>query len=452
MNSLKQYLDIYDSERTTIDAHSCEALNRLRPAAREALQKSGLPSLHSEGHIVTSPADMFAPDYGLNLTRLPMPADAATAFRCGIPNLSTLKAFVINDSFHAPERLAELLPQGVTVCSLREGAGRFPDEVGRCLGNIAPLSDPSVALNTLLAQDGVMIHIAAGTHVARPLQLVNILASPVAMLAVRRVLIVVGDGAEATVLACDHTQSSGLQVMASQVTEIALGRGAKLDYYDMESSSAETTRQASLYVTQADDSTFNAGVFTLSCGQTRNDLRVDVSGTHCHTFIGGLAIASGSQRVDNNSRIDHTGERSHSRQLFKYVLDDEARGGFEGRILVAPQARYIEAYQSNRNMLASTEARMHTEPQLEIYCDEVKCSHGATTGQLDADQLFYMRTRGIPLATARVMLIQAFMSEVVETVKTESLRDRLHHLVERRLQGSHEKCDDCAAHCNTHER
>ncbi len=160
-------------------------------------------------------------------------------------------------------------------------------------------------------------------------------------------------------------------------------------------------------------------------------------------MLAGMVIGSGKMHVDNDSDIRHMAPRCHSNQLFKYVLDEESKGAFEGSIFVAPGARFTEAYQSNRNILASTTAKMHCKPQLEIYNDDVKCSHGATTGQLDTDALFYMRSRGIPESEARTMLMQAFMVDVIDTVHISGLRERLLHLVDRRFSGTLGDCAGC---------
>lgn len=447
MNPLQQYLELFLEHRDAIESHSAEQLNRLRERALEELERTSLPRLGSEGHTVTAPADMFAPDYGVNINRVDLPADIAAAFRCEVPNLSTLLGVCVNDMFHPTATLRSRLPEGVDYCSLREACARYPELVADRLGALAPLTDPTVALNTLLAQDGVFIRIGRGVKVEKPLQLVNIFIASQPAMGVRRVLIIAEEGSEASVLVCDHTQSAGVNFLSSEVVEIHVGEGARLDYYDLESSSDTTARHSSVYVRQQRDSRYTGGCHTLVCGTTRNNLQVDIAGPGCETFIGGMAIASGTQRVDNNSCINHLEGHSHSTQMFKYVLDDSARGGFEGRILVTEGALHTEAYQSNRNMLASADARMHTEPQLEIYCDEVKCSHGATTGQLDEEALFYMRQRGIPLAQARTMLMQAFMADVIDSVHMESLRDRLRHLVEHRLQGGDDNCGTCAAQC-----
>ncbi|MDE5635454.1 MAG: SufD family Fe-S cluster assembly protein, partial [Muribaculaceae bacterium] len=196
---------------------------------------------------------------------------------------------------------------------------------------------------------------------------------------------------------------------------------------------------------QHDRSNVAIGGMTLHNGVTRNEYRVTIIGDECECHLDGMAVASGSQHIDNSSDVRHAACRSTSRQLFKYVLDDQSTGAFEGSIVVEPGARFTEASQTDRNILASRGARMHTKPQLLIYNDDVKCSHGATTGQLDDRALFYMQSRGIPREEARMMLMQAFMTEVVDTVRVESVRDRLRHLVERRLAGYDAHCNDCGA-------
>lgn len=198
-----------------------------------------------------------------------------------------------------------------------------------------------------------------------------------------------------------------------------------------------------MFVKQEARSSFTYNSTTLTCGNTRNDFEIDLRGEHCETMLAGMVIGSHEMHIDNNSVIRHLTPRSKSNQLFKYVLDDKSTGAFEGSILVADGAQFTEAYQSNRNILASTDARMHCKPQLEIYNDDVKCSHGATTGQLDNDALFYMRSRGIPEAEARTLLMQAFMVDVIDTVKINGLRERLHHLVDRRFSGTLGDCAGC---------
>ncbi|MCC8072016.1 MAG: Fe-S cluster assembly protein SufD [Bacteroidales bacterium] len=448
-NALDQYLELYSDNREAIDARSAEPLNRLRPRAFEALQGRRLPHRGDEGYEKTSIADMMAPDYGVNITGVNIPVNVAKTFRCDVPNMTTWLGLVINDEFHPASTLQGKLPQGVIFASLRDVARHNRQLVERYYGSVAPLQEVPVALNTLLAQDGVMVYVPRGVKLDKPLQLVNIFSSATPLLAWRRLLIVLEEDSEAQLLICDHTQDSTTPYFSSQVIEVVVGRHARFDYYDIEESSPLTSRHSMLWLRQDEGSNVVVDGMTLTNGSTRNDYHFQLDAPHCETLLAGMAIGSASQHIDNDSQVDHNAPHCHSNQLFKYVLDQQATGAFEGAIKVNPTAPFTEAYQSCRNILASPEARMHTKPQLEIYNDDVKCSHGATTGQLPADQLFYMRTRGIPLEEARTMLMEAFVMDVIDTVRMEALRERLRHLIEKRFKHSFMACSDCQASSST---
>ncbi|MCM1163126.1 MAG: Fe-S cluster assembly protein SufD [Muribaculaceae bacterium] len=445
MNSLDQYIKLFEHNHEAIEAGSAPALNRLRPEALSALKGAMLPTLHTEGYEKTSIEEMFAPDYGVNVTRVNIPVDIAASFRCDVPNLSTLTGFVINDAFVPSAGLESRLPEGVTFMSLSRAAREMPELVGKHYGSLASLTSTPVALNTLLAQDGVFIHIAKGCHPEKALQLVEIFSAPVDMAAFRRVLIVVDDDAELRLLMCDHTQERTHSYLESRVIEIVVGHNARFEMCMLEESSALTSAHSLLYMVQDKGSEALVNTTTLTCGNTRNEFDIDLRGPHASTRLTGMAIGGANMHIDNNSAITHTAPHCHSDQLFKYVLDDSSTGAFEGSILVEPSAPFTEAYQSNRNILASADARMHCKPQLIIYNDEVKCSHGATTGQLDTDALFYMRQRGIPEEEARTMLMQAFMVDVIDTVRIPGLNERLRHLVDRRFSGTLGDCPGCKA-------
>lgn len=443
MNALTQYIELFDSNRAMVEEGSSAAMNRLREAARTALSEAHLPQRGDEGFEKTSINDMFAPDFGVNIARVNLPVDVAATFRCDVPNMSTLLALVANDKFVPTDSLLRNLPGGVTVCSLSQALADKDSRAAEFYGKVAPLTDASAALNTLLAQDGVFIHIADGVELERPIQIVNILSSTTPLAAFRRVLVVAEEDSAASILLCDHSRNDGSAYLASQVIEVVTLAGSRIDFVDIEESSAVTARYNQLFVNQHTGSSFRATTATLLNGTSRNDFNIYVGGDRCSTGLYGMAIGGGNQHIDNSSSVIHCSKHSTSNQLFRYVLDDRSTGAFEGGIEVAPGAVMTEAYQSNNNILASAEARMHSKPQLLIYNDDVKCSHGASTGQLNAEALFYMQTRGIPAAEARTMLMQAFMVDVINTVSLEGVRDRLRHLVEKRFDGSLGLCASC---------
>ena len=294
----------------------------------------------------------------------------------------------------------------------------------------------------MLAQDGFVLYVPKRVVVERPIQLVNVFRSDVDTMANRRILVILEEGAEAKLLVCDHSVDD-VKFLATQVVEIFAGEGAFFDYYDLEESSVSTTRFASVHVKQEVESNVLVNGITLNNGLTRNNYYIELNGEHAETTLCGMSILDKEQQVDTYSHITHAVPYCTSNELFKNVLDDQAVGAFSGRILVKENAQKTEAYQTNRNLCATREARMYSKPQLEIYADDVKCSHGMTTGQLDENALFYMQSRGISRDEARMLLSVAFMSDVIDHVRLEALKDRLHKLVEKRFRGELAKCAGC---------
>lgn len=452
MDALQQYITLYRDYADAVCAHAPEVLNRPRPEAYKALVAIELPKLGAESYDATNLPAMLAPDFGININRVPFAADGAEAFKCGVPNISTLLALVVNDAFRPSATLQRNLPKGVRVMSLAAAAQENPELVDKyyCTLSGGPKyeHDAVTQLNTLFAQDGVFIHIAAGVVLEKPLQIVNLFNASTPILAPRRVLICLEDGAQASILCCDHTVPGAAKSLSCQVTEIFLGQGAKLDYCELEESNADTGRLCNTLVRMGEGAELVANGMTLTCGHTRNYYDVDLQGDHAKARVAGVCIASGEQTIDNRTLVSHHAEKGESDQMFKYILEDTAQGSFYGTIVVDEAAKFTKAYQSNRNILASTDAKMFTRPQLEIYCDEVKCSHGATVGQLDANALFYMRSRGIPEAEARMMLMQAFMADVIDAITIPALQSRLRQLVERRLSGHPDLCAACLGEDN----
>ena len=452
MSALKQYTDQFSQYGERSNAASSAALNALRPAALAALEGKELPRKGGEDYETTDLDAMYAPDYGLNIDRIDVSADIDEPFRCDVPNLSTSLYYIFNDSYHGSGFTSGQLPDGVIVDSLRNATGMAADIICKHYGTVAPIDNPQVALNTLLAQDGILVYIPAGVAVEKPIQLVNLLRANSPVMTNRRALIIVEPGAQAKMLVCDHTQSDGIDFLNTQVVEVIVGKGATFDLYDLEEASERTRRVSSVWVRQAAESNVLINGITLTNGTTRNDYHIEIEGEHAETRLLGMAIGSNSQHIDNHTYIGHNVGYCHSNELFKYVLDDEATGAFTGKILVAPGSPRTEAYQSNRNICASNTAKMYTKPQLEIYTDDVKCGHGSTVGQLDQEAMFYMQTRGISCHEARTLLMQAFMSDVIDGVRLEALKGRLHHLVEKRFAGTLAQCGTCAAARTCHAK
>jgi len=272
--------------------------------------------------------------------------------------------------------------------------------------------------------------------------LIHILRGDVDMMANRRVLVILEAQAQAKLLVCSHS-ADPVNFLSTEVVEIFAGEGATFDYYDLEESSRKTTRFSSLHVKQAAASNVLVNGMTLNNGSTRNNYYIDLEGEGAETTLCGMSILDQQQHVDTYSFVNHAIPHCTSTELFKNVLNDQTTGAFSGRILVAEGAQKTAAYQTNRNLVATKEARMYSKPQLEIYADDVKCSHGMTTGQLDENALFYMQSRGISLEEARMILSVAFTADVIDHVRLEGLKERLHILVDKRFRGELAHCSGC---------
>lgn len=445
-DSLKQYIELFESNRQEIDAHSAPALNAAREHAAATLRKMRLPRLGEENFEVTDLPSILAPDYGLNINRYRLNVNLAATFRCGVPKMSTALFFMENDIFSAPADLQSHLPEGVEVCSLREIAEKEPRLVEKYYNHIADNDNPIVALSSLLAQDGVWIRIRRGVKAKCPLQLVNLLGGAERLMAVRRIVIVAEEDSDAKLLVCDHTnmpEADETSLMALQTIEIFAEKNSHFEFYDLEETNSDCSRLSTLWLSQEGGSCVIVNGLTLFNGRTRNEYHCRFAAPGSELKLCGMAIADGHRLIDNYSRVDHDAPHCNTTELFKYSVDDEARGSFNGLIRVAYGAEKTEAYQSNRNLVGSETARMYSKPQLEIYNDDVKCSHGSATGQLDEMQIFYMRTRGLDLEEARLLLKQAFMADVVNMVEIPGLRERLTSMVERRFAGERSACHAC---------
>ncbi len=440
----QQYIDLFSQCEAMICSHSAEVLNAKRVEAFADFERLGFPTQKLEDYKYTDISEAFAPDYGLNLNRLEIPVNPYEVFKCDVPNMSTSLYFVVNDAFYTKAQPKVELPEGVLMGSLKEMAQTHPELVSKYYGKLAKTSEDGVtAFNTTFAQDGVFLYIPKGVVVERTIQLVNILRGDVDFMVNRRVLVVLEDGAQAKLLVCDHAQDQ-VNFLTTQVIEVFAGPNTVFDMYELEETHVASTRISNCYVRQEAGSNVLLNGMTLHNGTTRNRTHVLLAGEHAEITLCGMAIADKNQQVDNHTFIDHAVSNCTSNELFKYVLDDEARGAFAGKVLVRKDAQKTFSQQTNRNLCVTKEARMYTQPQLEIYADDVKCGHGATVGQLDEGALFYMQARGISQREARLLLMFAFVNEVVDNIRIDVLKERLHLLIEKRFRGELSKCVGCA--------
>lgn len=442
MGSLQQYLDLYTAQADIICRAACPQLNEHREKAFHLLQKHGLPHVKDERYKYTDAEEAFAPDYGLNLKRTLPLSNPYITYRCAIPNLSTSLYFVINDVPY-PHSPSVPLPQGVRVESLRQAAATSPELLTAYYNRAAAETyDGVTALNTLLAQDGLLVHIPAGVTLKNPIQIVNVAASTADLMINRRVIIIAEKGASAAILFCDHADGHR-NILTTQVVEAYAHPESQLQLYTIEETCASHTLFNQVYVEQRAESRVSYNGVTLTNGNTRNRMDFHLKGEGASMVARGVVVADGNERVDNSLLIDHAAAHCTSELLYKYVLDGHSVGAFAGKVLVRQGAQKSLSEQTNANLCASPYARAYSQPMLEIYADDVKCNHGSTIGKLDETALFYMRQRGIQEHEARLLLQHAFVNDVIRHIELERLRDRLAHLVENRFRGELSACQDC---------
>jgi Fe-S cluster assembly protein SufD len=401
MEATRQYIDFYNEVRDVLASRSCPEMNACREAALQTFSRQGFPSPKVERYRYAKVEADFSPNYGIALA----PLGGQLPPHCF--------------------RLAEADPR-----------------VRVLYNNVADATDSIVCLNTMLCVDTLVVHVPRGVRVEHPIQISNILKGEQDTMVCRRILVVMDELSEADIIITDRAASQN-RFLTNQVVEVVMGDGSHLSLYDIEETHLLCTRYSSVFVRQGRDSSLHHTSLTLFNGHTRNRLDVLLQGEGSEVTANGCVIADKMQHVDNNTLIDHAVPGCQSSELYKYVLDDNAVGAFAGRVLVRQGAQRTLSNETNANLLATRSARMYTQPMLEIYADDVRCSHGSTVGQMDETALFYMRQRGIDEQEARLLLKAAFITEVIESIPLESLRDRLHVLVDKRLRGELSKCEGC---------
>ncbi|MBO4451603.1 MAG: Fe-S cluster assembly protein SufD [Bacteroidaceae bacterium] len=406
--SLEQsYIDLYAANRAKLLAGAPDSLNQYRDAAMEAFSTQGFPAKKVEDYRYIDVRAAFdgKQNYSMLLKATPL-----TAIK-GNP-------ISVNNT--------ELL--------------------NRYYNKVADNHDPITALNTALTQECLCIYLTKNQQLEKPIELNDIFAAGVDQMEHKRILIILEEGASAVLLLHYMTRDK-YHYLATQVIEVFVGDNATLQLYELEETHTSCTRFNNVYFHMGRYATVKHNNISLFNGTTRNTIKAYLKGEFGEVTLNGCVMADKNQTVDNNTLIRHEVPNCTSHELYKYVVDEQSVGAFAGKVYVAEGAQKSVSKEVNQNICASDEARMYTQPMLEIYADDVKCSHGSTVGKLDEMALFYLRQRGIPLAEARMLLMQAFVGQVIDEIPITSLCDRLHIMIEQRLKGELDQCVGCAR-CN----
>jgi Fe-S cluster assembly protein SufD len=419
----------------------------LRKEAINNFIRMGLPDRKNEAYKYTPLDSAFGTQYSMQLEPGKTNLNIEDIFTCDVPNLKTRLEVILNGFYFSSDSSLLSLENGIIIGSLAEASRKYPDLVNRYYSKLADHVNSSlVALNTAFAMDGLFLYLPRGTDLGNPVQLVNLPMTGLDTMLHYRNLFILEDNSHGEIIVCDHTLSP-FRFLTNSVTEVYAGKNTDFYFSRVQNEHLNSNLITNLYINQEAGSHVTTNNISLHGGFTRNDINITLNGEGCENNSYGLFFGDREQHVDNYLFIDHAKPDCFSRQLFKGILDDKATGAFNGRILVRKDAQKTNAFQTNNNILLSDDAKMNSRPQLEIYADDVKCSHGATTGQLDENGLFYLQSRGIPMSEARLLMLTAFVNEVIDKINIIPLKDRISHLVGKRLRGEFSRCNNCSMKC-----
>lgn len=443
-----RYKSLFDENKDLLNEGSSALLNSLRDAAISRFTQIGIPDFKNEDYKYTSLKTIFSRDYKYYFSYQKQEVDLHDVFKCDVPELKTHLVLLVNGWYYIRNQQIGELPEGVIIGSLQQIANKKPELLKNYYNKQAELSeDSTVALNTAFAKDGLFIYVPKNVIIEKPIQVVNLMRGNEHAFISQRNLIIAEENSQVKLVVCDHSLSEN-EFLYNTVTEAFIADSAIVDYYTVQNQHNQTKTINSTFFKQNTKSNLLTHMATLHGGLVRNNLKVSFNGEYAEANIFGMSFTDKNQHVDNFSVIEHAKPNCYSNQVYKNVLDENSTGAFAGRIHVLRDAQKTNAFQRNNNVLLSDTALMQTKPQLIIDADDVKCSHGATVGQIDREALFFLRSRGIGENKARLMMMNAFAYEVIQNIRVEPLRDRINDLVDKRLRGDLSKCHSCNYKCN----
>lgn len=433
-NNINQTLiSKFEQFEASLNGETNSSLHGIRQQGINAFNHIGLPSAKHEeykytdlGKILEKKFDWIAPHHESEKTDI----DTLAAFQ--IPNLDAHRIVFVNGVYSAS--LSDHDNTQVTITELQKAKKSHKDVFEKHFGQHATYKeDAFAALNTAFINNGTFIQIDKNVIVDKPVAIYNLSdASVNESVNYPRNLILAGQSSQVSVIEIFGTVGNH-NSLVNTITEIVMEENAVVDYYKIGNDSEQAYHVGMTQVYQTNSSTFTANTIAFGGGMIRNNLQIKIDGEGCTANMNGLYLLGGKSHVDNHTVVDHLKPNSVSNELYKGILDGNSKGVFNGKVFVRKEAQKTNAFQSNKNILLTDNATVNTKPQLEIWADDVKCSHGCTTGQLDLDALFYLQVRGIDKAKAKAMLLYAFAIDVLENVKIDALKEHLDHIIAKRF-------------------
>jgi Fe-S cluster assembly protein SufD len=445
-----RFTELFEKHRALLKANDTPLLGTIREKAMASFENLGFPDTKLESWRLTDLEESFNRGYDYHLSPM-KEVDAQKVFRCNIPHLDTAVIGQLNGWYVSKDVPLMELGNGIIMGSLAEARRTYPQLIEKYFGTMADDTlDGFTALNTAFALDGVFVYVPDNVKSPKPVQLINVIHHDENLFLQSRNLIVVGSNAKLSLVHCDDSYNHQAS-FSNIVTEVHVGENGFLDHYKLQNLNNNSTLISSVFFRLEASASIESHYISLNGGLLRNNIRVLFNGQDGNANIYGIYLMDRKQHVDNQVFVDHAFPGCTSNETFKGILDEHARAIFNGHVLVRRDATKTDARQSNKNILLTDTARVNSKPVLEIYNDDVKCSHGSTTGQLDQDSMFYLRQRGIGEETARMLLMFAFADEIVAKIAIPQLRQRIEDMVKKRLQGELQICEQCVLHCSTPE-
>lgn len=399
----------------------------IRQSAKQHIESLELPTHKNEEWKFTNVKSLDKAAFSLGESSLSKDQISSVE----IENLDAYKIYLVNGSFDAEKSILPAQDK-VTVQPLSEALaqGNQGDYFNQNLNN---QEEWFSAISTALFKDGYFIKVEKSAVLEKPVVVYHINdATSADVVSIPRNLIVAEENAQVTVIESYHTIGDKVS-LSNAVTEIFVGATANVSYYKLQNEVATASHIGTTQVTIKDKAVFNAYTYTFNGDIVRNNMNMKLDGEHIEAHMYGLYMIEGNTHVDNHTVADHLKPNCFSNEIYKGIMDDKSNGVFNGKVFVRPDAQKTNAYQSNKNILLTDDAKINAKPQLEIWADDVSCSHGCTTGQLDQDAIFFFRQRGISLENARKLLLEAFAIDVVDQVKIEAIQDYLKNIIHNKL-------------------
>lgn len=442
----ESFVKLFENNKKLLENNGNGLLKNLRQQAIQQFEKIGFPTVKLESWKNTNINEFLKNDY-IQIIQKPDISNIDDIFTCDVPDLNTFVVTQVNGWYYYKSSPLTIFPDGTIIGSLAEAIKKYPELIEQHYGKYGNIESNGLnALNTAFAQDGIFIFVPDNVKVKNPIQIVNLVNAEENIFIHPRNLVIMGKNSSLTLIHCHHSAKHKLSFINS-MSEIFMDEGAKLDHYKLQNKDNSSFLITSKYFYLKQNAQLLTNTIVLNGGMIRNEINVKLDGQNADAKIFGLYLPDGQQHVDNQVRIEHLSPDCTSTQLFKGIIDDEAHAVFNGYIKVHRDAQHTQAYQSNKNILLTNTAEINTQPFLEIYADDVKCSHGATVGQLDDNALFYIKSRGISENNARMLLMYAFALEVIEKINIPSLKVRIDRMLEKRLKGELSICDQCVLNC-----